>query len=367
MPANSLTGSENSLMADMLAQADNLRRVVHHLVAAERKQLEAAARFLNDGRPIYLVGMASSAYLCMPAETYLNQHGRHAVVLNASDALYSLLPVLKNANVVIVSRSGETVEIVKLAEALAQQGTGFAAVTNEPESTLAQLAARIVWADTRKDALVSINVVTGLMTTVLALTAAIVGELDGLRPEFERLTEAMGGVVEQAARQAAAMHSLFEDVRPLHLLYRGYDRGAASCGRLVLEEIARWPGVVLECAEFRQGPNEVVDSRFGAAVFIPDGKQGVLNNSLAEDILRAGGRVLRIGSKLDAAGGKHTAGGRALGFSIPSVHPALRPALNIVPLQFLAYELALAQGYTPGTMRYITKVILTEEGIPNQE
>jgi glucosamine 6-phosphate synthetase-like amidotransferase/phosphosugar isomerase protein len=45
----------------------------------------------------------------------------------------------------------------------------------------------------------------------------------------------------------------------------------------------------------------------------------------------------------------------------------LRPLLEIVPVQVLAYHLAQAQGYEPGQVRYITKVILTEEGIPNKQ
>jgi hypothetical protein len=37
-----------------------------------------------------------------------------------------------------------------------------------------------------------------------------------------------------------------------------------------------------------------------------------------------------------------------------------------VPAQILAYKLAERQGYTPGDVRYITKVIVSEEGIPKQ-
>jgi glucosamine--fructose-6-phosphate aminotransferase (isomerizing) len=352
---------QNQLWADIQAQGENLEHVVEHLYTTERERIERAAAFLRNDRPLALIGVASAEYVCMPAEIYLGQRGRYASVMCASDALYSLLPALREANVVVNTRSGETAEIVKLGQALREHGIPFVTVTNEPESRLARLASQVVWADTRKDDLVSINVVTGMMTATLALAAAVTGEFERLRSEFERLAGEMRGVVARAAEQASAVHALLGGVRPVYLLYRGHSKGAAYCGRLVLEEVSRTPGIAMESAEFRQGPNEVIDERFGAVVFAPSGKQGELNLALARDILRSGGRALLVGQlPEDALAGQSG----SLVFPIPDVPDCLAPVLEVVPVQCLAYELAKAQGYSPGEVRYITKVILSEEGIP---
>jgi glucosamine--fructose-6-phosphate aminotransferase (isomerizing) len=354
---------ENKLWSDIQAQGENLPAVIAFLYTSQRSQLEAAADFLRNDRPIAFVGVASAEYLCMPSAVYLSQRGRYASTMCASDAFYSNLPALRGANVVINSRSGETAEVVKLGQALVVQGTPFVLITNEPDSTVAKMAEHVIFARTRKDELVSINVVTGMMTATLMLAAAVTGELDALRPGFEALGKAMHGVVQQAAQQAQAIYALFQGIRPVYLLYRGYERGSAYNGRLVLEEVSRTPSIAMEAAEFRQGPNEVIDERFGAVLFIPEGKQGELNRSLAEDILRSGGRVLVVGAN---PGLKVAAEGRLLAFPIPALPECLRPVLEVVPVQILAYKLAEAQGYDPGQVRYISKVILTEEGIPNQ-
>jgi glutamine---fructose-6-phosphate transaminase (isomerizing) len=124
------------------------------------------------------------------------------------------------------------------------------------------------------------------------------------------------------------------------------------------------PSIAMEAAEFRQGPNEVIDERFGAVIFVSDGKQGALNKSLAGDILRLGGRVMVVGNTNGDIpdGAEHN----LLAFPINSVPDFLRPVLEVVPVQMLAYQLASAQGYEPGEVRYISKIILSEEGIPNQ-
>jgi glucosamine--fructose-6-phosphate aminotransferase (isomerizing) len=352
---------ENKLWSEILMQGENLGRVVRHLYGPERSRLEAAAAFLQNDRPVLFIGVASAAYLCMPSELYLGQRGRCASVICASDALYSLLPALERANVVINSRSGETAEIVRLGHALVERGIPFVAVTNEPGSTLAGMATHRVWCNTHQDELVSINVVTGMMAATLALSAAFVGELDRMRPEFERLVEPMEEVVGRSARAAAALQELFSGFRPVYLLSRGYSKGAAFCGRLVLEEVSRTPAVALDAAEFRQGPNEVIDDRFAAILFVPPGRQGELNLSLAGDILANGGRVLRVGEVGHAPGRSGE-----LAFSIPAVPDALRPILEVVPVQVLAYRLAASQGIIPGEVRYISRVITHEEGIPRQ-
>ncbi len=351
----------NELWSDIQEQGANLRHVIQRLYGEERARLETAARFLQNERPIALIGVASAAYLCMPAEIYLGQHGRYASVMCASDACYSLLPALRTANVVINSRSGETAEVVRLARALAEEAIPFVAITNEPESTLARLATHMVWVDCHKDELVSINVVTGMMTATLALAAAAVGELDALRHELESLPDRMDEAVGRASAQAGAIKALFAGMRPIYLLYRGAGKGAAYCGRLVLEEVARTPSIAMEAAEFRQGPNEVIDERFAAVLFCGEGKQGELNLSLAGDIRRSGGRVMLVGETRAASGGP-----TELVFALPRLPDYLAAVLEVAPVQVLAYELAEAQGYTPGEVRYITKVIVSEEGIPRQ-
>ena len=351
---------ENQLWQDIQAQSGNLRSVVEHLYGQERSNIQAAATFLRNDRPIALVGIGSAEYLCMPAETYLGQQGRFASTISASEAFYNLLPALKWANIVINSRSGETIEVVKLCQALKAENTPFVLITNEPESTAARLATHIIWTNTRKDLLVSINVVTAMMTATLVTAAAAVGKMDAVRPQLDHLLDQFASIVERASLRAQEIADFFDSIRPIYLLSRGCTSGAAFCGRLVLEEVARYPSVALDAAEFRQGPNEVVDERFGCILFLLSGFQGQLSQSLSQDIQKSGGKVLTVGHCAAASGPQE------LQFPIVGIDDFLLPVASVVPVQVLAYKLAEKQGYQPGDVRYISKVITSEQGIPNQ-
>lgn len=344
----------NLLRSDILAQGDNTRNILDHLFGQEQERLTAAAQFIDPHRPILLIGVASAAYLCWPAQVYLSQAGHVTRVMNAADALYHEWPALRHANVVINSRSGETAEIVKLAERLQSESIPFLALTNEPESTLAQMTDHILWANTRKDDLVSINVVTGMMLTTLVWAANVRGELDQVRPTLDNLPDAVNLTAEYALEIADQLAEFVSACNPLHLLARGASQGASLCGRLVLEEVARQPAVALEAAEFRQGPNEVIDDEFGAVLFVGCGETAALTRSLGREIHQYGGKVIAVGAEeaIDGLPG--------ITVRIPIAPGAFAPILEVIPVQGLAYKLAEKQGFEPGTVRYITKIIMAE-------
>lgn len=350
-----------ALWDDIQAQSQNIQQVIDHLYGPEYNNLKNAAAFVQPGKPIVFIGMTSAAYLCHPAEHYLCSQGRLATVMQASDALYSLLPALQGANVIINSRSGETAEIIKLAEALHYNQVPFLAVTNEPGSTLAGYASRVLWTHSRKDDLVSINIITAMMTATLVLAAEIMGKSVEIQQALKRLPGWVEGAVETAWAQADTLLAWFRDTNPIYLLHRGASRGAANCARLVLEEVGRRPAIAMEAGEFRQGPIEVVDQNFGAVIYVAEGPTGELNCRLADDVQLQDGRVYVVGN------GVLCSHDHAQQFPVSTEAGIFQSVLEVIPSQILAYKLAEAQGWEPGSVRYISKIITTESGIPGKQ
>jgi glucosamine--fructose-6-phosphate aminotransferase (isomerizing) len=198
-----------------------------------------------------------------------------------------------------------------------------------------------------------------MMLATLVLAAEILGQTDSFIASLRTLPEKFRSALASAAARAEEFVLLFENVRPIYLLYRDASKGSAHCGRLVLEEVARRPAVAMEAGEFRQGAIEVLDERFGAVVSVPPGELGALNLSLVEGIRKTGGRVLVLGE-----GGGLGTDSRTVHFPIPAVPLHLRPLLEVIPAQVLAYKLAERQGYSPGAVRRLSKVITSEVGIP---
>ena len=280
---------ENGLWSDIQEQGKNLRHVVHRLYGEERARLETAARFLRNDRPIAMIGVASAEYLCMPAAAYLGEHGRFATTLCAADGQFISSARSARANVVINSRSGETVEVVDWAARW--RGTHpLRHLTNEPRSTLARLAD--AWSGRHAQGRAGLDQ-RGHRDDDCHAGAGGGGDWASwieLHPDLERLAEAMDGVVDRAATRADYFNALCRrhapalPALPRARQRRGLLRAAGARGDLTQ------PSIAMDAAEFRQGPNEVIDEHFAAVVFCGAGKPGELNLSLAGDIQSSGGK-----------------------------------------------------------------------------
>ena len=96
-------------------------------------------------------------------------------------------------------------------------------------------------------------------------------------------------------------------------------------------------------------------------VFVPDGELGQLTSALVQNIRSGGGRVMAVGSVESVADGKLS----MPIFPVAALPSHFRPVIEVVPAQILAYKLAERQGYKPGTVRYLPKVITSEIDIPH--
>ncbi len=115
----------------------------------------------------------------------------------------------------------------------------------------------------------------------------------------------------------------------------------------------------MEAGEFRQGPIEVMDAAFGAILFAAQNNLVSLNLTLAQNIQANDGRVVVVGEPDEVAKTTEIAV-----MPLTPVSSLFRPVLEVVPTQVLAYSLAERQGYEPGTVRYLSKIITSEAGIP---
>lgn len=109
-------------------QADSLAAVCDYFEGDGRDALEEAAEQARGAGSICFAGMGGSRYALMPAATFLQTHGLPVACVDASEQLYYGALPAKSA-VFIMSRSGRTVEAVKLARKLTAEGHRVIAVS----------------------------------------------------------------------------------------------------------------------------------------------------------------------------------------------------------------------------------------------
>ncbi len=341
------------MRANILGQPASLRAVADYQFGEGAAALAEAAQLLRGTNRIVLSGMGSSLFGCLPLENYFNARGIPATAIDTSELLHYRRAICgPGAVVVLVSRSGETVEAVKLLAKLKRYGAAVIVVTNESGTSLHRESERAILVGSARDQLVALQTYSGTLATLLLLGAATCGELDGWRAALEHAADALAVFVEECLTASESWRDVFEPAGAVYLLGRGASIASTVEGALLFHEAAKTPAVAMAGSHFRHGPVEVVDRDFRAVVFASQKKTADLDGALAKDLKQLGAAVFAIGPYAEGA----------LQWATENVREELAPLLEIVPVQCAAMCLAQWKGFVPGVFRTAAAVTTTETG-----
>jgi len=330
-----------SVMLDNICnQPFSLGCVADHQFGEGAEELHAAAAAIRSAGSVIFTGMGSSMSAAIPAAYYLQSQGFPAEVVETSEWLHFGSGWPRAGAVVLVSRSGETIEIVKLLPRLKSLSIG---VTNVRESLLAREAKHSIYINSEADRMVAIQTYTGTMATLLLLAAAVLEEPDDKwREALRGATDSLAKTIEQEQNQSEEWNEFLAGAEVVHLLGRGPSVASAREGALLFNEAARTPSAGLSAALFRHGPVEIVDHKFRAIVFASQAPTRDIDLALASDIESMGGKARVCQPR-----------------SVPS---PFEPMIEIVSPQIASCRLAEAKGIDPGDFRYATLVTTAETG-----
>jgi glucosamine--fructose-6-phosphate aminotransferase (isomerizing) len=347
-----MTADDPRLIRDIEAQPNSLVRVLDTQWGSGRAALLRAAARLKSARTVVIVGMGASLNAGIALEYLLCSRGIDARCVEAGEFLHFRREAYRDAVLVAISRSGESVEIVKLLNELRGR-LAVVAVTNEPASTLARAADTALIVDSLPDEFVAVQSYTGSLLTLYLLGMAATQQLDTARRELDRLLPSLPAWIAECLREGSAWRAFLTDDAQIYCLGRGPSYGSALQSALLFGEIAKTPVVGMAAATFRHGPVEVAGARFRGILFAPSGSTAALNAALAEDLLRFGGGVRMIGP---AAADER----RIPRIATPDGGEALAPLLEIVPVQVAAVRLAQSRDIAVGRMRFCSQVARDE-------
>ncbi len=301
--------------------------------------------------------IGASYNACIPTINYLVAHKIPAQLVDAAELLHYTFDVYPRETLfVLVSQSGESIEIKKLLSRIKEQGSRIIGVTNKPDSTLAGEADIHLWINSPKDHSVAIQTYSGgsLVLYLLGICAYTGGVEEHLQ-EINGVIQSADQVLEKYIHESLDWQPILEEACVLHLLARGSSMATALEGALIFNEVAKIPAVAMGAGAFRHGSVEVVNEDFRGFIFAPEDATRQLNIGLAENLAAFRGKAIVIGpgdSWRDQPG--------LFWWSLPRVSPFLAPILEILPIQLATYRLAESRGIEPGSFRYLGPVNIDE-------
>ncbi len=346
------------LAENILNQTDALRAVRAHHFSGGRDALVRSADLLKQSKRIILSGMGGSLFACIPLSYFFAERGIAAQVIETSELLHFGCSCLDaRTAVVLVSRSGESVEATKLLPLLRQAHSSVIGVVNVPNSTLARQATQTVFLGSPPDELVAIQTYIATIVTLLLLGSAYFLDLYGaIKAELDATIEALSGWIPQCFHWSGGWPSFFSSTSPLYVLGRGASLGSVGASALLFHEVAKMPAIGMSAAQFRHGPVEVVNEQFRAVVFGSQLASREIDYALAQDLANANSHVRWIGPPVEDS-------------MVAPLYPwpenlpeRFGPVAEIIPMQIAAYRTAEWRGIPLGKFRYAPMITVSETG-----
>jgi glucosamine--fructose-6-phosphate aminotransferase (isomerizing) len=352
-----------AMLDNILAQPASHRAVLALHQGAGHANLRACAEKIRNGKGrVIVTGMGGSLFAAVPAVSHFEQQGYLAQAVESAELLHYGSASLRAADLgIVVSRSGESIEPVLLAEKMRHAGMTVIAVTNVPSSKLEQIAHLTLSIGAQSDKLIAVQTYTGTVLTLLLLAEEVLtGDSQQLNKDCAAALPALSAHIDRCLRDGDSWQDLLTG-GTLYLLGRGPALASVHEGALLLHETAKAAAVGMSSGQFRHGPAEIVSKEFRAIVFGTPRQTQILDRSLADDLFSLGADVRWIGPSAEPGDGVHHAPSLV---HWPEIPPLLAPLFEIVPLQVAAYRLALWRGITPGDFRYVSEVTSSESGFP---
>jgi glutamine---fructose-6-phosphate transaminase (isomerizing) len=342
-------------MRDILRQPEELQLTLDFLMGTGRAALDAAAAVVRHARHVYLTGIGSSWHAALCAATLFNLGARPAYLHEAAELLeFANFPA--DAVVIMISRSGRSVEIVKLLAKLQERGATVIAITNVADGTLAQQAQIPIVVPIALDHAISVNTYSTLAATAGILASEVSSKWNsnlglGLSEAFAKTTPAI-----VAWQAQLADSSWFAPGAATYFLARGCSLGSCQEARLLWEEGVKSSATAMGTGSFRHGPQEMVKAgqRFG--IWIDGARMRAQDLAVARDLRKLGASVMLIGRELPQDAGDLT-------FQLPDIPDQWQFLIDIIPAQLAAEKLARLSGVDSDTFRYCSFIVEDEFGL----
>jgi glutamine---fructose-6-phosphate transaminase (isomerizing) len=283
----------------------------------------------------------------------------------ASEFRYRTPPMTPGGLGILVSQSGETADTMAALRYMREQGQSVLSIVNVPESSMARESDAVLETVAGPEVGVASTKAFTAQLSVLACLALAAARARGAITASQEaaMTDALLEVPSRAAeilerdeeiQHLAARIALARDVL---FLGRGNSYPIALEGALKLKEISYIHAEGYAAGEMKHGPIALIDKDVPVIAIAPSGP---LFEKTASNLQEAAARGAQVIVFSDATGAAKLAGIAAETVVLPSVDPFVAPILHAIPVQLLAYHVAVLKGTDVDQPRNLAKSVTVE-------
>ncbi len=315
---------------------------------------------------IIIVACGTSAYAGQVGRFVIEKLARVRVSVDYASEFRYRDPVIDDKTVVLaISQSGETVDTLAAMEEAKSKGAKLWSIVNAQGSMIHHTSDGAILMHAGPEIGVASTKAFTTTLTDLFLLGMYLGQLRGALSDEEsfKLAIALAHLPELAGEVLADGYNDYETLANLyhkreHFLFlgRGVNYPIALEGALKLKEISYIHAEGYPAGEMKHGPIALIDENMPVVCLAPQDNVYDKMMSQIEQVHSRGGTVISLVNE----GDENLAGKSHHVLTIPSTHPLLTPIIAVIPMQLLAYHIAVRRGADVDQPRNLAKSVTVE-------
>lgn len=322
-------------------------------------------KFKNANR-IIIIACGTSWHAGLIGEYLIEEFARIPVEVEYASEFRYRNPIITDKDVVIaISQSGETADTMAALKLAKEKGAFIYGICNVVDSSIARITDAGSYTHAGPEIGVASTKAFTAQLTILSLIALKLGKHNGNlgNAEFMSLISELDAIPKKIEEVLDATHELTQNIakdfiNASNFLYlgRGYNYPAALEGALKLKEISYIHAEGYPAAEMKHGPIALIDENMPIVIIAP--KKGHYDKivSNVQEIKARKGKVIAVVNK----GDQQVSAMADYVIEIPETSECFSPIVASVPLQLLAYYIAVYRGANVDQPRNLAKSVTVE-------
>ncbi len=322
-------------------------------------------KFRNANR-IIIIACGTSWHAGLIGEYLIEEYARIPVEVEYASEFRYRNPIITDKDVVIaISQSGETADTMAALKLAKERGAFIYGICNVVDSSIARITDAGSYTHAGPEIGVASTKAFTAQLTILSMIALKLGKHNGNlgNADFMSLIAELDAIPKKIEDVLSSTHELVQDIakdfiQATNFLYlgRGYNYPAALEGALKLKEISYIHAEGYPAAEMKHGPIALIDENMPIVIIAP--KKGHYDKivSNVQEIKARKGKVIAVVNKGDV----QVSAMADYVIEIPETSECFSPIVASVPLQLLAYYIAVYRGANVDQPRNLAKSVTVE-------
>jgi glucosamine--fructose-6-phosphate aminotransferase (isomerizing) len=340
-------GYQHFMLKEIMEQAQVVGQMVHQ----DEKRFTEIALDILRARQVIVTACGTSRYAALVGRYLFSKVGKKFCdVVMASEFGYFADSVDKNTVVIAVSQSGETADVIEGVKAAKDAGAEIISIVNRPNSILAELSHQVIYLNCGAEiGVAATKTFLSELAIFYLLSFSMVNSFEEATAGLTDLNSEITRVLDWNKSELIKLSQKLKDKSDFYYIARGINFAIASEGALKLKEISYIHAEGMPAGELKHGTLALIEPGTPVVVICPADYTFAETLSNAIEAKSRGAYIIGVSDRESDIYDSWV--------RLPEVDELLYPIVAIVPLQLLAYYIAINRGCDPDKPRNLAKTV----------